>query len=333
MDQASAFWLNAPGSAALCSVDVPTSGPAPGQDMVEIRTRFSGISRGTESLVFHGRVPASEHQRMRAPFQEGEFPAPVKFGYSSVGDVVKGPDALLGQTVFCLYPHQDRYRVPAEAVYPLPDTTPPERAILAANMETAINALWDAAPLIGERITVIGAGVVGALVAYLCQRLIGTRVQLLDINPQRAELAKALGVFYAHPKSAKGDQDLILHATGHEGGLAKAIELAGLEARIIEMSWYGDRQVGVSLGGAFHSRRLTLRSSQVGHLPTAQQPRWSIARRMALALELLADPALDALISGDTPFEELPEVAPVLFGDASGVLCQRIVYPDTPVKG
>ncbi|NYS59501.1 zinc-dependent alcohol dehydrogenase [Vreelandella salicampi] len=320
---ATAFWLSVPGKGELRQTPLQLSDiEAP----VEVKAHFSGISRGSESLVFNGRVPTSEHGRMRAPFQEGDFPAPVKYGYSSVGEVVAGPAALKGKTVFCLYPHQDRYVVPASAVHVLPEGTPVERAILAANMETAVNGVWDASPLPGERITVIGAGVVGALVAYLCQRVIGTDVQLVDTNPQRQTLAEALNVSFALPDNAQPDQDLVIHASGHSDGLNTAFSLAGMEGRIIEMSWYGEGSVPVSLGGAFHSQRLTLRASQVGRLPPQQQPRWDFKRRLRLALRLLSDPALDVLISGESAFADLPHVAADIFAPDSGVLCHRIRY-------
>ncbi|XGA79284.1 zinc-binding alcohol dehydrogenase [Halomonas sp. CH40] len=323
--RATSFWLTRPGVAELREESLPPMA-ADDASCVEVQTLYSAISRGTEALVFHGRVPESEHQRMRAPFQQGEFPAPVKYGYSSVGKVIKGPEDLIDQTVLCLFPHQDRYQVPISAVQPVPTATPANRAVLAANMETAINGVWDASPLPGERITIIGAGVVGALVAYLCQRIIGTEVQLIDINPARQALADALGISFCTPEKAADNQDLVIHASGHADGLATALTLAGMEGRIIEMSWFGDGNVSVPLGGAFHSRRLTLRASQVGQLPPHQQPRWDYARRLQLALRLLADPRLDALISGETPFAKLPEEAPSLFAAGSPVLCQRIVY-------
>lgn len=320
---ATAFWVSTPGKGELRQTPLHSSNiEAP----VEVRTCYSGISRGSEALVFHGRVPPFEYRRMRAPFQEGDFPAPVKYGYSSVGEVIAGPAALRGKTVFCLYPHQDRYIVPASAVHVLPEGTPAERAILAANMETAINGVWDACPLPGERITVIGAGVVGALTAYLCQRIIGTDVQLVDTDPERQALADALAIPFALPAKAHADQDLVIHASGHGEGLNMALALAGMEGRIIEMSWYGEGSVPVSLGGAFHSQRLTLRASQVGRLPTHQQPRWDFERRLTLALRLLADPALDALVSGETAFAALPDVAADIFAADSGVLCHRIRY-------
>lgn len=318
---AQAFWTIAPGQGALREEALPPLG----DDDVLVRNRFSAISRGSESLVFNGQVPPSEHERMRAPFQAGEFPGPVKYGYASVGTIEQGPEALLGRTVFCLHPHQDRYVVPASAVMPLPDDLPAARGVLAANMETAVNGLWDAGPRPGDRIAVIGAGVVGALIAYLCARILGTRVELIDIDPDRAALAAALDVPFRAPEAAGGEVDLVIHASGNPAGLRHGLELAGHEALLIEMSWYGSQPVSLPLGEAFHARRLTLRSSQVGTVSPARSARWSHQRRLALALDLLRDERLDALIDGESDFAELPMLMPRLAA-AHGVLCHRLRY-------
>ncbi len=242
-------------------------------------------------LVYRGEVPASEFERMRAPFQQGDFPGPVKYGYASVGRVEQGPQALVGREVFCLYPHQTRYNVPADAVHPLPEGVPPARAVLAANMETAVNALWDAAPRVGDRIAVVGAGVLGLLVAWLAARMPGCEVEVIDTNAARAPVAGRLGVAFTSPDTARPDADLVVHASGSAAGLATSLRLAAFEATVLEMSWHGQHPVTLPLGEAFHSRRLTLRSSQVGHVATAQRARWSHRRRLALALALLRDPA------------------------------------------
>ncbi len=320
MSDAHAFWVTAPGRGELRAVRLP---PAGAGDAV-VRALYSGISRGTESLVYTGRVPPSEYERMRAPFQDGAFPAPIKYGYASVGVVEDGPAALRGRPVFCLHPHQTRYVVPADALYPLPDGLEPARAVLAANLETALNGLWDAAPRLGDRIAVIGGGTVGCLVAWLAARIPGCRVQLIDVNAQRERVASALGVPFALPAHADGEADRVVHASGVPDGPATALRLAGPEATVVELSWFGDREVALPLGGAFHARRLTLRSSQVGSLPPEQRPRWTHRRRLELALALLAEPALDALISGESAFDELPTtMARLAGGDA---LCHRIVY-------
>lgn len=323
---ARAYWLRAPGEAEIR----PAALPDPGPGEVLVRTLYTGISRGTETLVFRGEVPASQHRVMRAPFQEGDFPAPVKYGYLNVGVVMDGPAALRGRTVFCLYPHQTQYVVPAEAVTVVPDGVPPTRAVLAGTVETAVNALWDAAPRVGDRIAVIGAGMVGCCVARLLAALPGARVQLVDLDPARAETAAALGVEWVAPEHAAGGCDLVFHTSASSAGLARSLELLGPEGVVIDLSWYGDRSVSVPLGEAFHSRRLTVRSSQVGSLSPARAARRTFADRRALALDLLTDPAFDALISGESRFEDLPKVMSEL---AAGrpALCHLVRYE--PVGG
>ncbi|MCC9741837.1 zinc-binding alcohol dehydrogenase [Streptomyces sp. MNU89] len=319
---ARSFWLNSPGHGEIRDVTLPE--PADGD--VVVRALYSGVSRGTESLVFRGGVPESQHTAMRAPFQEGAFPAPVKYGYLSVGLVEEGPEHLLGRTVFCLYPHQSRYVVPASAVTPVPDAVPAARAVLAGTVETAVNALWDAAPLVGDRIAVIGAGMVGCSVAALLARFPGVRVQLVDADPSRAAVAEALGTGFALPGDALGDCDLVVHASASEAGLTRALELLAPEGTVLELSWYGDRRVALPLGEAFHSRRLTVRASQVGTVSPARASRRGYADRLALSLGLLADPALDALVSGECAFEELPAtLARIASGELPG-LCHRVRY-------
>jgi NADPH:quinone reductase-like Zn-dependent oxidoreductase len=298
----------------------------PGPHEVQVRTLHSAISRGTELLVWRGEVPASEYGRMRAPFQAGDFPGPVKYGYNSVGQVEAGPAELLGRSVFCLYPHQTRYTVPIDAVHVLPHGVPAARAVLAANLETAVNALWDATPRVGDRIAVVGAGVVGLLVAWLAARMPGCEVQVIDTRAERRVVAEALGVGFALPAGATIEADLVIHASASAAGLATALRLAAFEATVLELSWYGQRPVEVALGGAFHARRLTLKSSQVGHIAAAQRGRWPYRRRLALALSLLTDPALDALITHSAPFAELPAVLAQLARGAHDTLCQRIDY-------
>jgi threonine dehydrogenase-like Zn-dependent dehydrogenase len=321
--QAMAFWITGPGEGALRAENLP----APGPDEVLVRSLYGAVSRGTEALVFRGEVPPTEYRRMRAPFQAGDFPAPVKYGYINVGEVEQGPEALIGRTVFCLYPHQTRYVVPAEAVLPLPPGVPPERAVLAANLETAINGLWDGSPRVGDHITVVGAGAVGCLIAWLTGRIPGTRVELVDTNPGREAIARALGVDFAPPGHAAAGADLVFHASGSPQGLATALGLAAFEATVVEMSWFGTAAVPLPLGEAFHARRLTLRASQVGTVAASQRPRWTPRERLALALELLDAPQLDCLITGEDSFYELPRLLSGLAQDATGTICHRIAYP------
>jgi NADPH:quinone reductase-like Zn-dependent oxidoreductase len=322
-EMAQALWYSAPGQA-----DIRQEALAPvGADEVRVRALFGAVSRGTEALVLAGRVPVSEFERMRAPFMAGNFPFPVKYGYATVGRIESRAEGLHGRTVFTLHPHQNFFNIPANAAVVLPDNLPPQRAVLAANMETALNAVWDAAPGPGDRIAIVGAGVVGSLVAYLCGRLPGAEVTLVDINPARAELAQALGVGFAGPETANGDCDLVIHASGNMAGLGTALGLAGNEATVLEMSWYGDAPVTAPLGGAFHSRRLRLISSQVGQIAPSHRPRWSHRRRLAAALALLTDARLDALLAPPVLFQDLARRLPDILDAKNGILCQPIAYP------
>ena len=323
---ARAFWVTAPGKGEIRGEEVRP----PEADEVLVRAIYSGISRGTEALVFQGGVPRSEHERMRAPFQRGDFPGPVKYGYISVGHVERGPGELLNRTVFVLHPHQTHYVVPSSSAHVLPEGVPAGRAVLTAYLETAINGLWDARPQIGDRIVVIGAGTVGCLVAWLAGRVPGCQVELVDVNPARAPIATALGVRFAAPEAVEGGADLVVHASGSSSGLDLALRVAAFEATVVEMSWYGSRAVSMPLGEAFHSQRLTIKSSQVGHVAGSQRSRWNPRRRIQLALELLADPVLDRLITGESDFEALPSTMAQLAADPGSTLCHRIRYADGP---
>jgi threonine dehydrogenase-like Zn-dependent dehydrogenase len=313
MTTAHAFWAIAPGQGEIRTETLRP--PADGE--VRVRTLASGVSRGTEALVFAGRVPPSQFAAMRAPLMGGDFPFPVKYGYCAVGRV---PD---GGRVFVLHPHQDFFNAPAAMCVPVPDAVPDRRAVLAANMETAVNIVWDAAPLVGERMMVIGAGVVGLLTASLLRRIPGGVVTVVDTLPGRAALAER----FALPEDAPGEQDLIVHTSASEAGLRLALDRAAFEGRIVEASWYGDRSPSVPLGEAFHARRLRLIASQVGAVANPMRGRRTYAQRLSLALDLLADPAYDALLEGPTPFGELPGAMPGIL--APGGLCHVIDYGET----
>jgi 2-desacetyl-2-hydroxyethyl bacteriochlorophyllide A dehydrogenase len=299
---ARAFWLSTPGEGEIRTVVLPE----PTATDVVVRTVYSGVSRGTEALVFRGGVPASQHQVMRAPYQEGDFPGPVKYGYLNVGVVEAGPVELVGRTVFCLYPHQTRYVVPATAVTVVPDGVPARRAVLAGTVETAVNALWDGVPLVGDRVAVVGAGMVGAGVARLLTRIPGVAVTLVDVNPSRADLAAALEVGFAAPQDAPRDLDLVFHASATGAGLQLSLDLLAPDATIVDLSWYGDAPVTLSLGEAFHHRRLTIRSSQVGAVAPVRRASRTTGDRLALALDLLQDNAFDALLTESSAFADLP---------------------------
>jgi 2-desacetyl-2-hydroxyethyl bacteriochlorophyllide A dehydrogenase len=318
---ASAFWIEAPEVCRLRQEELA----ARSENDVLVRMLYSGISRGTEALIFRGLVPESEFERMRGPHMEGSFPFPVKYGYAAVGQVEAGPSRLVGREVFALFPHQDRFILPADQVTVLPDTLPARLAVLAANMETALNIVWDAGIQPGDRVAVFGAGVVGSLVAYLASRIVGTETIVVDRDPARKDLASNLGLTFAQAGTLDGEFDVLVNATASAEALQEAITHAGMEAKIVEASWYGDRPVSIPLGGAFHSRRLSLVSSQVGGIPALRRARWTYARRMAKALELLLDPRLECLISGETAFSELPDAYARILS-AQDTLCHRIHY-------
>src|SRR5262245_11844813 len=320
---ARAIWYPRKGVAELRPGPLPRL--QPGQALV--RTLFSGISRGTERLVFNGAVSQSEWERMRAPHQEGAFSFPVKYGYCATGVVEEGPPQLIGRTVFCLHPHQDYFNVTVSALVPVPDGVPARRATLAANMETALNALWDGGAGPGDRIVVVGAGVVGLLVTSLAARLPGAEVTTIDVDESRRPMVESLGGRFQRPEQAPQDADIVFHASATAAGLATAINCAGLEGTIVEMSWYGDKPVAAELGGAFHSRRLKLVSSQVGQVAASRRPRWDYRRRVEAAARLLAVPALDALVAEEVAFEDAPrELARILAPGATG-LAPVICYP------
>lgn len=324
--KALALWYTARRECNLNEVVLPALGP---EDCL-LTTLWSGVSRGTERLVCEGRVPCSEHERMRAPFQQGDFPFPVKYGYCAVGRVDAGPPDLLGRIAFCLHPHQDRFVAPRDRLVLVPDAVPARRAILAANLETALNAHWDAGSGPADRIVIVGGGVLGLLVAWLATRLPGAEVTLIDVEPSRAKLAAQLGFGFALPEGAPHDADIVFHTSATAAGLETAIAAAGTEARIVELSWYGEGAVPALLGGAFHVRRLQLISSQVGLVSASRRARWSYARRAEAAMALLTDDKLDALITDEVAFRDLAQRLPGLLAPGAAGLTAAICYETRP---
>lgn len=317
---ARAFWVTEPGLGEIRPAELGEPGP----DQVLVRTLWSGISRGTEALVFRGGVPESQHRTMRAPHQEGDFPGPVKYGYLNVGVVESGPPDLTGRTVFCLFPHQTRYVVPVTDVLPVPSDVPARRAVLAGTVETAVNAVWDSSPLPGDRVAVVGAGMVGATIGRLLAGIVGVEVTLVDTNTARAELAAAMGTAFAHPDDAPRDLDLVLHTSGSSAGLQCSLDLLAADGTVVDLSWYGDQPVTLSLGQSFHDRRLAIRSSQVGAVALSRRARRTTRDRLRLALDLLRDRAFEALLGGQSRFGELPDVMPRVV--TSDELCHTISY-------
>jgi hypothetical protein len=322
-DRWTAYWTMAPRHGVLRTEPARV----PGENEALVRSICSGISRGTEMLVHAGYVPPEVAESMRAPFQAGNLPGPVKYGYLSIGLVEEGPADLKDRRVFCLHPHQDRYVVPIGALTPVPDEVPSDRAVLAGTVETGINALWDAAPRIGDRVAVVGAGMVGGIIAALLRTFPLDRLQLVDVNPAKSALADALQVELVHPDGAAGENDLVFHCSATESGLARSLQLLGEEAELIELSWYGINQPRVPLGAAFHSRRLTIKASQVGAVAAARRARRTTGDRLALAMRLLKDPIFDTFITGHAPFGALPQTMESIFNGDTDTLCQVIDYP------
>jgi hypothetical protein len=320
---AQALWYVGPGQAEIRQERLPPLADG----MVRVRALYGAISRGTEALIAAGRVPESEYQRMRAPFMAGRFPFPVKYGYATIGEIEAGPASLMGRNVFALHPHQTKFDMPADAVVPVPADIPVSRAVLAANVETALNATWDATPGPSGRIAVIGAGVVGALVGFLCARIEDTEVTLIDIDPARAKLAQALGLKFAAPEAAPADCNFVFHSSATAEGLTTALNIAADEATIVELSWYGAGTIALPLGGAFHSRRLKIISSQVGKVAPSRRASFTHRQRLEAAVKLTADPHLDALLAPAIAFRELPARLLDILKPRSGVLCQLINYP------
>jgi len=322
MFAAQGLWYVSKGVVALRPVELPKGDGS----RLLARALYSGVSRGTERLVFNGRIPPSEHLRMRCPHQAGTFPFPVQYGYAWVGVVEEGPAERLGQAVFVLHPHQDRIRIPAANARPLPPGLPPRRAVLAAHMETALHVVWDAAIAPGDHVLIVGGGVIGLLVAGLAARVAGTRVTVADVDPSRSAMAERLGAAFALPDAAPGEQDVVVHASASEDGLRLALACAGMEATIVEASWFGSGAVGLPLGEAFHSRRLRIISSQVGAVPADRRARWTNARRLDTALALLGDEAFDSLVTGEIAFADAPARLPAVLATGSGGLMTVLSY-------
>ena len=325
---ARSLWYTAPHTVEIRSERLPTTP----QGSLTIETHYSAISRGTEQLIWNGAIGESEWQRMRAPFQDGDFPFPVKYGYSAAGTVVDGPSEWIGVNTFALFPHQDVFTLPADRVTRLPEAIPLQRATLAANIETALNAIWDSGAGPADKIVIIGAGIVGLLLTYLAARMPGTTVVVVDVAPARRAIVEAMGATFVAANTNLADTlgddaDVVFHTSASQPGLTTAINACGFEATLVELSWYGSTAINVNLGGAFHSKRLRLISSQVGHVAASRRARWSHARRLQAAAALLDDDILDQLVGDSIPFDQLPTQMADIFDKSGGGLAPIIAYP------
>lgn len=275
-------------------------------EICEIQSLYSLVSTGTERLVATGKIPTGLYNSMQVPYMEGDFSLPVKYGYSLVGEVVKGP--LLGKTVHLLHPHQDYCKVAAADVFPIPDEVPAVRATLASNLETAVNAVWDSGVSVGDRVAVVGFGIIGSLVARLLAQLPAVSLTILEKDPDRIKMAKSMGFEVSPNENLSTPLDIAFHCSSTAAGLQTCIDTVGLEGKVIELSWYGDKSVELNLGGTFHPQRKVIISSQVSQIPASHQHRWDFRRRKEAVFELLKNPDFDLHTPKTTPFTNLPEV-------------------------
>jgi hypothetical protein len=321
MRRARAFWLTSKGRGVVRRQALPDPGPG----WCIVRAVFSAVSPGTERLVALGRVPGPLQDEMRCPYMGGRFPFPVKYGYSLVGEVVEGPKALRGRIVHVLHPHQDICLVRCEDVRPLPHGLPPARATLASNMETAVTAVWDSAVTVGERVLVIGFGIVGSLVARVLGSGPAVELEVAETRAVRRRLAESMG-FQVSATPPKRPFDVAFDTSGTPAGLQAAIEGVGLEGRVIAVSWFGARPARLDLGGSFHSRRKRVIASQVSRIPGGMRPRWDVARRAELVFRLLERPDFDLHVGPPVPFALLPEAFEALIGRTLEGLSPLIIY-------
>ena len=312
-------WFTSPRTVELraSSVAVPARGE------VRIQTLFSGISHGSEMTVYRGDVPASLSLDATLPTLQGTFEFPVKYGYASVGRVIDfGADVtgvLEGDLVFAFNPHETCYTVPAGVVIKLPRELNPRIGIFTANVETALNALLDATPRLGERVLVIGQGVVGLLITQLVRRAGASLVITSDLHESRRQLSQLAGADVTldpsteritervHALTGGVGADVVIEASGEPRVLDEAIGAAAQEGRVVIVSWYGTKRADLGLGSDFHRKRLMLKSSQVSNLDPSLAPRWTIARRRELAVGYLSELLLDKLITRVLPFERAAE--------------------------
>jgi len=289
------------------SSDILRSEPEIQKNQCLLQSKYSLISVGTERTVSMGKVPVDLHDSMAVPYMKGAFSFPVKYGYSLVGKVLKGPSEWMGRNVHLMHPHQDYCYSNLSDLFILPPTIPLKRATLISNMETAVNAIWDSQVSIGDRVVVVGFGLIGSLVALIVRQIPGVEVQVVEIDKSRQQVARSLG-FGVSDSCKKNHFDMAFHASGSATGLQNAIDAVGLEGPIIELSWYGNRKVDISLGTTFHSLRKQLISSQVSFIPSTKQSGWDFKRRKKTVLNLLHNPVFDHLLDTEVPFKESPSV-------------------------
>ncbi|MEM9671559.1 MAG: zinc-binding alcohol dehydrogenase [Bacteroidota bacterium] len=281
-----------------------------------IESLFSLVSSGTETLVANGQVPAELQDSMQVPYMEGSFGFPLKYGYSLVGKVIEGSENLVDRYVHLLHPHQQHCVVKETDVTVIPEGIPPQRAVLASNLETALNAVWDSHLSAGDRVLVVGMGLIGSLVALLASQFPATQIRVAETDPTRQSLAREQGFSLYDPSDTPFD--VAFHSSGSSTGLQTAIDAVGYEGQVIELSWYGTRSAEVKLGGSFHQQRKQIISSQVSQLPAHRQARWDYRRRKQTVLDLLQDDGWDDFLTATVDFTDVPALFDQLrLGDRS----------------
>jgi len=306
----------------------------PRGDQLLVQTQFSGISAGTELLIYRGEAPPEMQADGNLPALAGTLAFPLHYGYSAVGEVIAlGPEApseLLGRLVFAFHPHASHFLVAAAAVTPLPDDLPAEAALFLPNMETAINFLHDGAPLAGERVVVFGQGVVGLLTTALLSRIPLGSLITADPDPMRRATSRDFGAAQSlSPSELQGltqQADLTYELTGDPQALNQAISVTGFEGRVVLGSWYGTKQASLNLGGRFHRSRIRLLSSQVSTIASTLTGRWDKRRRLEFALQMVRAIEPARLITHRIPIERAAEAYALLDTHREHVLQVVLTY-------
>lgn len=310
--------------------------PAPAPEQVLVKTRYSAVSTGTELLAYRGQLPCAIalDSSLKALQQPSDYP--LQYGYACVGEVQQTGSAVdpswNGRQVFSFQPHASHFLAHPDELKTVPDGLPAQAAVFLPNMETAVNLVQDGRPLIGERVVVLGQGIVGLLLtALLARHPLGSLVAV-EGRPERQELARRLGAnMVVSPEEAAGaatGADLIYEVSGQPEALNLAIDLSGYASRIVIGSWYGSKAAPVDLGGAAHRNRLQLITSQVSTVDPALSGRWDKERRFGLVWEMIRCVDPTSLITHTLPLQEAGTLYQQLHEAQSGIVQPLFHYPD-----
>lgn len=340
--RASQLWFTAPFSVEVREVTLP----APAADEVVVRTRYSAVSAGTELLLYRGQMPGSMSLDATLSSLQQSSGYPLQYGYACVGEVQQtgrdvDPD-WQGRQVFSFQPHASHFLATTDQLIAVPDDLSAQAAVFLPNMETAVNLVQDGQPLIGERVVVLGQGIVGLLLSGLLARFPLADLAAVEGQPDRQDLARTFGVkdVYSPDEAtravasssdgypAMADADLIYEVSGQPEALNLAIALSGFASRIVIGSWYGSKRVPIDLGGKAHRNRLQLITSQVSTLAPGLSGRWDKQRRYHLAWDMIRATDTAQLITHNLPLEEAEWLYKQLHEEASGIMQSLFHYPD-----